>query len=97
MAVRFADAEAGIHSNADAATVKTVLQMNCEHNQIREVSESPHVWIDAPASIKVCSVCNLEYQGNVPHLEGEDRMSQSTVYINGLPYPVKGEGNDRYV
>lgn len=30
-------------------------------------------------------------------LEGEELLSQSVVYINGLPYPVQGEGENRYV
>ena len=30
-------------------------------------------------------------------LEGEDFASQSTVWINGMPYPVVEQGTDRYV
>ena len=50
-----------------------------------------------------CSRCDhfetrsVEYQGNVLTLEGEDLLGQNTVWINGLPYPVEGEGENRYV
>ena len=50
-----------------------------------------------------CGYCDYfetratQYQGNVLKLEGEDLLSQSVVYINGLPYAVKGEGENRYV
>ena len=30
-------------------------------------------------------------------LNGEDFADQDTVWIEGLPYPIQGEGNDRYV
>lgn len=50
-----------------------------------------------------CSRCDyfdtrpIEQQGNVLTLEGEDLLNQNTVWINGLPYPVEGEGENRYV
>ena len=50
-----------------------------------------------------CGYCDYfetratQYQGNILKLEGEDLLSQSVVYINGLPYAVKGEGENRYV
>ena len=30
-------------------------------------------------------------------LDGEEFAGQDTVWIEGLPYPIQGEGNDRYV
>ena len=44
---------------------------------------------------RACSRCGLvetrpmQPQGNLLKLEGEDLLSQSTVWINGLPYPVQ--------
>jgi endonuclease I len=50
-----------------------------------------------------CSRCDhfetrtVEYQGNVLKLEGEEFADQDTVWIEGLPYPVEGTEDNRYV
>lgn len=50
-----------------------------------------------------CSRCDyfetrpIQQHGDVLKLEGEDLLSQNTVWINGLPHPVKGDGENRYV
>ena len=50
-----------------------------------------------------CSRCDyfeirpIQQQSHILKLEGKDLLSQSEVYINGLAYPVKGNGDNRYV
>ena len=50
-----------------------------------------------------CSRCDhsetrtVAYEGNVLKLKKDELSDQDVVWINGLPYPVKGEGENRYV
>ncbi|MBR2879189.1 MAG: hypothetical protein IKC02_00795, partial [Oscillospiraceae bacterium] len=50
-----------------------------------------------------CSRCDhyetrvTRYVDNMLKLEGEDFLDETTVYINGLPYPVVVSGEERYV
>ena len=53
--------------------------------------------------IRKCSLCGhgesraVKYTGNGLKLTDKNLAAQTTVWINGLPYPVKGEGENRYV
>ncbi len=50
-----------------------------------------------------CSRCEhfetriTRFVDNMLKLEGEDFLNKTTVYINGLPYPVVASGDERYV
>ena len=50
-----------------------------------------------------CSRCDhfesrvTSFVDNMLKLEGEDFLDETTVYINGLPYPVVVSGDERYV
>ena len=52
---------------------------------------------------RTCSRCGTvenrttTYQGNALVLKDADLLKQDTVWINGMPYPVKGSGNNKYV
>ena len=50
----------------------------------------------------VCDNCGFdsteaEYPENALMLSREEFADQDAVWINGLPYPIQGEGHDRYV
>ena len=52
---------------------------------------------------RTCSRCGhvetraVAYQGNALILKDAELLKQDTVWINGMPYPVKGSGNNKYV
>ena len=70
----------------------------CDHYETQVITSSGHHFGDDT----VCDNCGFdstspEYPENALMLSGEEFADQDTVWINGLPYPIQGEGNDRYV
>lgn len=70
----------------------------CDHFETDVITSSGHQYGDDT----VCDNCGFdsteaEYPENTLMLSGEEFAGQGTVWINGLPYPIQGEGNDRYV
>ena len=70
----------------------------CDHYETQVITSSGHQYGDDT----VCDNCGFdstapEYPENALMLSGEEFADQDTVWIEGLPYPIQGEGNDRYV
>jgi hypothetical protein len=70
----------------------------CDHFETDVITSSGHHFGDDT----VCDNCGFdtteaEYPENALMLSSEEFADQDTVWIEGLPYPIQGEGNNRYV
>ena len=84
---------------------------NFEERSINALDHSYGAWYEVIAATssregeerRDCERCDqyesraIVYKGNYLWLEGEDLLSQDTVWIDGSPYPVEVENGYRYV